>query len=156
MLGFRGRNNRNEAQPSLESYAGTVEQILPAVGIDPVAARMQTDEGYGWTFKRGSATIEVFVAQQENTGYLQVLSPIMHLPSSGLLPLYRHLLELNLGLTNATLGVYQDVVYVFSERPLQGMDAGEANTIIQLVGDYADDLDDKLVAEFGGRRYNQI
>lgn len=155
MLGLRGRN-RNVSRPSLETYAGTVEQILPEIGVDPVAARMPTEEGFGWTFKRGSATIEVFVSHQENVGFLQVLSPILHLPPSGLLPLYRHLLELNLQLTNATLGVHLDVVYVFSERPLEGMDAIEANSIIQLVSDYADDLDDKLASEFGGRRYGQV
>ncbi len=155
MLGLRGRN-RNASRPSLEAYAGTVEQILSEIRVDPVAARMPTEEGFGWSFKRGSATIEVFVSQQENVGFLQVLSPILHLPPSGLLPLYRHLLELNLGLTNATLGVHLDVVYVFSERPLEGMDAIEANSIIQLVSDYADDLDDKLASEFGGRRYGQV
>jgi hypothetical protein len=155
MLGFRGRN-RNVSQPSLETYAGTVEQILPEIGVDPVGSRLKTQEGFGWKFKRGSATIEVYVSQQDNIGYLQVLSPILHLPSSGLLPLYRHLLETNLQLTNATLGVHLDVVYVFSERPLAGMDANEANAIIQLISDYADDLDDKLVSEFGGRRYTQV
>lgn len=153
--GLLGRN-RSESQPSLETYAGTVEQILAELGEDPIAARRPTENGFSWTFKRGSATIEIYVSQQENTGYFQVLSPIMHLPSNGLLPLYRHLLEINLQLTNATLGVYLDVVYVFSERPLQGMDAGEANNIIQLLSDYADDLDDKLVSEFGGRRYGQV
>jgi len=49
----------------------------------------------------------------------------------GLLPFYRRLLELNLQLTAAALGVYLDVVYVFSERPLDGMDSKEANSIIK-------------------------
>jgi hypothetical protein len=80
----------------------------------------------------------------------------MHLPMSNLLPLYRRLLELNLQLTAAAIGVHLDVVYVFSERPLDGMDAAEANTIINLVSAYADDLDDKLVTEFGGRLYAKV
>jgi hypothetical protein len=75
---------------------------------------------------------------------------------SNLLPLYRHLLELNLQLTNAAMGVHLDVVYVFSERPLEGLDAVEANNIITLVATYADDLDDKIVTEFGGRLYSRI
>ena len=61
------------------------------------------------------------MSQQDTTGYLQVLSPIIHLPQSGLLALYRRLLELNLQLTNAALGIYLDVVYVFSERSLEGL-----------------------------------
>ncbi|MCA0457094.1 MAG: YbjN domain-containing protein [Chloroflexi bacterium] len=155
MLNFRGRN-RATGENALEVYAGTIEQILTSVGIDPVRARMRTETGFGWSFQRNSAVIEIFVSQQDGVGYLQVLSPIMHLPINGLLPLYRRLLELNLQLTNAALGVYLDVVYVFNERPLEGLDGSEANTIINLVASYADDLDDKLVQEFGGRLYAKV
>lgn len=154
MLNMRGRNQPQGA--SLEAYAGEVERILPAIGVDPLAARMNTEAGFGWSFQRGSAVIEVYVSQQDNAGYLQVLSPIMHLPMSNLLPLYRRLLELNLQLTAAAVGVHLDVVYIFSERPLEGLDAAEANTIINLVSAYADDLDDKLVTEFGGRLYAKV
>jgi hypothetical protein len=156
MLNIRGRNRQPTGGSLLETYAGTVEQILPVVGVDPVASRMNTEAGFGWSFQRGSAVIEVYVSQQNDMGYFQVLSPILHLPISNLLPLYRRLLELNLQLTNAAIGVYLDVVYIFSERPLEGMDANEANTIINMVSAYADDLDDKLVAEFGGRLYAKV
>lgn len=152
MMNFGGRRSG----PSLEGYATTVEQILLALGVDPVQARMPTDAGFGWSFQRGSAVIEVYVSQQGGSGFLQVLSPIMNLPQTGLLALYRHLLELNLQLTNMALGVYLDVVYLFSERPLEGLDAVEANAIIGMVASYADELDDKLVTEFGGRLYARI
>lgn len=153
---FNQRGQRTTAAPRLDQYAQTVEQILLSVGVDPQRARMNLQEGFGWNFLRGSATIEVYVSQQEGAGYLQVLSPILHLPMTNLLPLYRRLLELNLQLTNAALGVHLDVVYVFSERPLEGLDAVEANNIITMVASYADDLDDKLVGEFGGRLYSRI
>ena len=140
----------------MQGYAAVVEQILAAAGVDVTAARMATETGFGWTFVRGSATIELYVSQQDGAGYLQVLSPILHLPSNGLLPLYRRLLEMNLQLTNAAIGVHEDKVYLFSERPLEGLDGAEANTIINLVSGYADELDDKLIAEFGGRLYSRI
>lgn len=149
------RGGRRNA-PRIQGYVQTVEQILLEIGVDPAQARMNTADGYGWRFTRGSAAIEVYVTQQEDQGYLQILSPIIHLPMTNLLPLYRHLLELNLQLTSAALGVYLDVVYVFSERPLEGLDAVEANSIISLVAEYADELDDKLVNEFGGRLYGRI
>jgi hypothetical protein len=142
--------------PRIDQYAQTVEQILLGVGVEPQQARMNMQDGFGWSFRRGSAVIEVYVSQQDGTGYFQVLSPILHLPISNLLPLYRRLLELNLQLTNAALGVHLDVVYVFSERPLEGLDAVEANNIITLVAGYADELDDQLVTEFGGRLYARI
>ncbi|MFQ3567460.1 MAG: YbjN domain-containing protein [Aggregatilineales bacterium] len=148
--------NRRASLTGLEQHAATVEQILLSIGIDPQQARMNTQEGLGWHFRRGSAIIEVYISQQDNTGYLQVLAPILHLPNTGLLPLYRRLLELNVQLTNAAFGVHYDVVYLFSERPLEGLDPVEANAIINLVAAYADDLDDKLVAEFGGRLYQRI
>lgn len=155
MLNFKGRN-RATGENALEGYVGTIEQILASVGIDPVKSRMRTETGFGWSFPRNSAVIEIFVSQQDGVGYLQVLAPMMHLPSNALLPLFRRLLEMNLQLTNAALGVYLDVVYVFSERPLEGLDGSEADTIINIVANYADDLDDKLVGEFGGRLYAKV
>ena len=139
---------------SLEQYADTVEGILLSLGIE--LHELPTEQGFGWSFRRGSAMIEIYITEEGNRGYLQVLSPILVMPESGLLPLYRKLLEHNLELTNASLGVYQDVVYVFNERPLVGLDAEEANNIINMVSGYADDLDNQLQDEFGGRLYSQV
>lgn len=152
----RGNQKDQNTPPTLEHYAATVESILVDLGVDPGQSRLDTEQGFGWNFRRGSAIIEVYVSEQEGRGYMQVLSPIVHLPSTGLLPIYRRLLELNLQLTNASLGLYYDVVYVFNERPLQGLDASEANHIITQIAEYADDLDNELVNEFGGRLYSQI
>lgn len=152
MLGNRGRRSAN----NLQTYATIVAQILMALGVDPQAAAMALQEGFGWHFKRGSALIEIYIAIQDGEGYLQVLSPILHVPQGALLPLFRHLLELNMQLTAAAMGIHQDVIYVFHERPLAGMDADEANAIVNLVAQYADELDDKLLAEFGGRLYERI
>lgn len=155
-MAFYGRTpNRNTARQALEHYAATVDNILADLGVDPGQSRLSIDNGFGWTFRRGSAIIEIYISAQEDRGFLQVLAPIMHIPPTNVLPLYRRLLELNLQLTNASLGVYFDVVYVFHERPLQGLDASEANQIITMVAGYADDLDNELVDEFGGRLYSQ-
>jgi hypothetical protein len=150
------RSSRQEVTRSLQHHAGTVEDILNTLGVNAPQARVRTEEGFGWHFRRGSAIIEIYISEQEDRGYLQVIAPILHIPESGLLPLYRRLLELNLQLTNASLGIYYDVVYVFNERPLEGLDASEANNIITLVAGYADDLDNQLVNEFGGRLYSQV
>ncbi len=154
---FGSRNKSNQTQNKIEAHAQTVETILKAIGIErPEDVRVPIEEGYSWSFKRGSAVIEIYLAEENDNGYLQLLAPIMHLPLHGILPLYRHLLELNLQLTNAALGVHKDVVYVFYERPLDGLDPGEASTIISTIAHYADELDDKLVKEFGGRQYSQV
>jgi len=157
MLFARRQNSQDQSNNnSLDHHKTNVEQILAKIGVDPVQARLETEQGYGWNFRRGSAIIEIYISEQDDKSYLQVLSPIAHLPAQGLLPLYRRMLELNLQLTNASLGVYYDTVYVFNERSLEGLDPSETNDIITLVAGYADDLDNKLVEEFGGRLYSQV
>ena len=120
---FFGRGEKKSAESDdgqFELSLRAVEGILGAIGVDPNAARMAVESGYGWNFQRGSALIEVYLTPEEQ-GYLQVLSPIMHLPASNLLALYRRLLELNLQLTNAALGLHEDVVYLYHERLLAGL-----------------------------------
>ena len=150
----RGEDKAEEPPDQLDLSLRAVESILAAIGVDPAAARMEVERGYGWNFQRGSALIEVYLTPEEQ-GYLQVLSPIMHLPAGNLLALYRRLLELNLQLTNAALGVHEDVVYLYHERLLAGLDATEADAIIRRLARYADELDDALAGEFGGRMYGR-
>lgn len=152
---FRGRNRSRSGKP-LRRYADMVETVLKGIDVDVTTARTDISSGYGWTFHQGSAVIEITVVEQEGAGYLQVLAPIMHLPDAGLLPLYRRLLEYNLKLTNAALGIHLDTVYVFHERTLDGLDEDDTQAIITMVARYADDLDNTLVNEFGGRLYSQI
>lgn len=154
-MGLFRRPNSNQAPDQLSQHAANVQAILASIGADPSRARMDLEYGYGWSFQRGSALIEIYLTQLQDKEYLQVLSPLMHVPPGGLLPLYRHLLELNLKLTNVSFGIHLDVVYVFNERPLEGMDSNEANFIITQIAAYADDLDNQLVNEFGGRLYTQ-
>ncbi len=152
-----GRRKPLENTNTIQAHVATVERILESLKVNPKDARRQMDNGgFGWSFRQGSATIEIYINQTEQEGYLQVLSPIMYLPASGLLPLYRRLLELNMSLTTAAFGVYLDTVYVFNERPLTGLDVLEAKHIIEMIAGYADELDNQLVAEFGGRLYGQV
>lgn len=150
----RGEQQPDEPAGQFEGSLRAVEGILAAIGVDASAARMEVESGFGWHFQRGSALIEVYLTPEEQ-GYLQVLSPIMHLPQQQLLALYRRLLELNLQLTNAALGVHEDVVYLYHERLLAGLDAAEADAIIRRLAQYADELDDALAQEFGGRMYGR-
>lgn len=155
---FNRGKSKPPAQPAvrLEDYANLVQNILREIGVNPDQARLATTEGFAWTFRRGSAIVEIYLVQRDGAGQLKVLSPVMHLPASGLLPLYRRLLEMNLSLANAAFGVYSDVVYVFSERPLAGLDPQEVDQIVSQVARLADEYDDRLVSEFGGRLYARV
>lgn len=158
---FAGRSNRRQPQGGkktpLDLQAESIESILRQLNHPPETARMDNDSGYGWVIHRGSAEIDIYLSQQSGVGYLQVLSPIMHIATDKpMLPFYRHLLELNLSLTSAALGIHEDIVYVYYERKIDGLDAHEANEIIRQVARYADELDNQLVREFGGRLYMQV
>ena len=152
---FGNQQTPSRSNDPLAGYAAMIHQILANLRVDADGARLEVEGGYGWNFRYGSAIIEVYIHENPEGAYFQALSPIVTLPQANLLPLYRHLLELNLQLTNAALGVYSDTVYIFSERPLQGLDQVEAETTIQHVVNYADTLDNQLVSEFGGRLYNR-
>ena len=93
-----GKNNNPK---SLDDYARLVEDVLQNANIDVNNARIPITTGYAWRFRQGSAVVEVNVVEQDGRGYLQVMSPIMNLPQTGLLPLSRRLLEYNMQLTNA-------------------------------------------------------
>lgn len=153
-MGIFGRRNRPK-QDNLQAVSAIVERILHSAGINVAQSRM-SDVDYGWRFRQGSATIEIYVTEKEGRYYFQVLAPIMHVPQSGLLPLYRRLLEMNLVATNLTFGVHTDVVYIFHERPIDGMDDQEAHDIISEISQNADRYDNELVHEFGGRLYQSV
>ncbi|GAB1422589.1 hypothetical protein MASR2M15_28260 [Anaerolineales bacterium] len=140
----------------LNQYVQVIEQILNDIGIPVQEARHTSQRGYGWHITKGSALIEIYLNEQANRGYFQVVSPLIHIPASGLLPLYRRLLELNLQIANAALGIYLDVVYIYHERPVEGLNLNEVNEIITSIAVYADDLDNQLVEEFGGRLYSSV
>lgn len=118
------------------------------------------DDGSGrsfvWQFQRGTALVEVLLLNEGGKQFFQVCAPILHLPHDGLLRFYRRLLELNMQLSGAAFAVYRDVVYVVNERELAGLDDTEAHAMIDTVAGFADQLDDTLVAEYGGRLFGQV
>lgn len=160
---FRRSSPQPQAQPgksrlTIRDYAVNVEKTLAGLGLNVEQARTQIvpDQEYSWEFKSGSAMIQLHIFHEEGRSYFQVLSPILYLPQVNLMAIYRKLLELNLKLTHAAFGIHMDEVILFSERILDGMDMDEAAHIISLVAGYADDLDNQLYNEFGGRLYRQI
>lgn len=143
---FSRNKNKPQEPPQI------IQQALKNMRIDP--KQMNVQSGFGWHFQRKSGWVEVYLTQEDG-GYLQVLSHIMYLPQANLLALYRHLLELNLQLTKASIGVHQDKVSVSNTRSLNGLDTDEAHSIIYNLANYADNLSQSLINEFSGRLYRQ-
>ena len=127
---------------------------MAALGLDPAEARLGD---YTWQFQRGTALVEIKLVQEDGgQAFFQISAPVMHLPHDNLLRLYRRLLELNMQLVGVAFAIYRDVVYRVDERPVPGLDETEAHAMINTVAGFADQLDDELVAEFGGRLFGQV
>ncbi len=147
------RYRQDMSSTTLLKYVSDIENILSMIDINPNEARAHSIEGFRWLFRWGSARIEVTVIERDAVGYFQISSPLMTLPDAGIETFFRALLNHNLEMTSAALALHENIVYVFSERPLDGMDTEEARYIITRVASYADDLDNHLVNTYGGSLY---
>jgi hypothetical protein len=134
-----------------------VENALKEIGVDPDGVRAKdAPDVASWTLKRGSAQILVGLARREplKAVFLRVVSPVIAVPEAGKREaLFVHLLELNAnGLGNCAFGIVGERIVALSERPAEGMDAGEVEQIVRQVAAVADTYDDRLAQEFGGKR----
>jgi len=157
MVYFPPNPNPNPMPPNsdLGAVAIRIDGVLTALGLNPTEARIP--DSYTWQFQRGTALIEVRLVQEDGANtFFQISAPVMHLPHDNLLRLYRRLLELNMQLVGAAFAIYRDVIYLVDERPVPGLDDNEAHAMINTVAGFADQLDDSLVNEFGGRLYGQV
>jgi len=134
----------------------TVEATLKKLGIDPKQAQVKaTDDQVTYTLMRGSASVLVTVVHrpEQKAVFLRVASPVLVPGESNHEGLYKRLLELNAaGLANAAFGLLGGKVVAVSERPADGLDAGEVEQVIRHLSAVADTYDDRLVKEFGGKR----
>lgn len=133
-----------------EFYKKMIEKIINGWGIDP--ATIYNAESMVWFLVQGSANFEIGFFQYNNTDYFYVASPVVKLPEENLLPFYRRLLELNDFYIGVKLSVKGNQVWMLGQRECEGMDEGEATRLIDNVRLIADDIDDKLMNEFGATK----
>lgn len=147
----------DKQESNLKNTQKMIESVIKELGLDPERTKIEGKDTnrVGWALMRGSAAVYVFLQQQENANFLQVVSPVMKLPDQNLLPLYRRLLELNAEkLCGAAFGVKGEDVVLTTDRETTDIDRSEVQAMITMVGQYADHFDDELVAEFGGVRHS--
>ena len=129
------------------SLMDLVERILDGLEDGTLVA------GFEEPIQRGSATGFVRVVQEsEDAESLVVVRlSIVRVPESADVAFYQRLLELNHATHGrAALSVGADgVVSLTAGRPVADLDEGELIDLILWTSEYADDLDDKLLAEFG-------
>ena len=142
-------------ETSAQDCVGMIENFFRKVGANPNDQRLSDDDGLGWWIGRGSALIYLLLNERDNFCTLRIVSPIVHLPENHILPFYRKLLDMNMGLYNCALATNEDTVYVIHERPIAGLDQEEFEGTLNFLSAVADDLDNKLADEFGAKIYSE-
>ncbi len=133
--------------PAIRSLMDLVDRILDGLEDETLVA------GFEEPIERGSATGSVRVVKEpEHAESLVVVRlSIMRVPETADAAFYERLLELNhASLGRAAFSIDGDgLVYLTAGRPVEDLDEGELIDLILWTSEYADDLDDELIAEFG-------
>ena len=134
---------------NLQQYYDMVDNIIKSLGVDPAACKSETPGQ--WNLKKGSAPvwIDVWQVQNEERGYFQVMSPVCQVPVNNQHLFTKELLEINHTLYGVAFTIFKDWAYIKMIREVDGLDQKEAEAMINRVGNYADDWDDKLKAKYG-------
>ncbi len=133
--------------PEITSLMDLVDRILDDLEDGTLEA------GFEEPIERGSATGSVRVVQdpEHDESLVVVRLSLMRVPETAGAAFYERLLERNhASLGRAAFSVGADgMVFLTSGRPVADLDPGELIDLILWTSEYADDLDDKLLAEFG-------
>ncbi|ACY16012.1 YbjN domain-containing protein [Haliangium ochraceum] len=142
-------------EANIKSTIAMVEDVLHELGHEVAASRSEPSDGEqrAWQVEHGSATVRIGMGERGGVSNLRVVSTVMTLdPSAEVVALLRRLLELNrTTLRSAAFALEGDYVQIVAERPTLDLDRSEVLDLIRRIEKYADDLDDELVAQFGGK-----
>ena len=141
----------NAREANLNSTVAMVENALVELGYYLNECRVDRSDAYrAWSVEKGSASIHIAIQGTGDQTILRAVSPVVTLTETVDQPaLLRYLLELNEGLSGLAFALRGDVVLLLGQRPTLDLDRSEVLHIIQLLRETADEIDDKLVADFG-------
>lgn len=141
----------NQRETNLASTVSLVEQALTELG-HAISKLDVPGATQAWRITKGSATTRVTIVPHNAFPHLRVSAIVMTLDERvdrG--ALFAHLLERNAHLCGAAFATDGDQVLLVSERSTLDLDHSEVLDILERVSTYADEHDDALVAQFGGR-----
>jgi len=142
----KDKTKSTEETVDLNEYAKIVEECIEELGPDPKQCRAPVP--YSWSLYKGSANVRISFFKIEDEDYIEFIAPIMLLPPANIMPLYRRLLELNHTTVGVKFSTFQDTIYLEITRQLRGMDKDETMSNITGIGNFSDEMDDKLREEF--------
>lgn len=145
----------NQREANLESINAMIEDVLIELGHVVEKTRAQFPEcERAWRISKGSATVEIALLARGDDNWLQVSASVMTPGArADTATLWRKLLSMNYERASvACFALRGDTVVIIGQRSTRDLDRGEVITLIRTVSEDADDHDDQLVKEFGGRR----
>lgn len=140
-----------------DDYVIMVEDFYRSNKLDP-AEYIQVDEENHkrWVCYRGSTVNYIYLIFQDQKSTLRIFSPLVFIPQTNILSLYRKCLELNhSSLVSCSLCIVNDVIGLVIERFLDGLDPEELSIMIDCLTGSADKLDNVLADEFGALIYTE-
>ena len=152
-MGLFGTKKVEIKETTVKDCVKMIESFLKKNRFNPNDQRLNNSDTLGWWVQRGSAVIYILLNQHEREPTVRILSPILYLPEEHILPFYRRCLELNMSLINCAFGAMDDQIALVTERPIAGLDAEELEGTLHYLSAVADDVDDKLAAEFQARMH---
>ena len=151
----------NKQRSNLKSTREMVERVISELNLSPHDNQLQTEDGSpAWGLMRGSAQVFIFIKpgkQDDDFNTIQVVSPVMRLPEAPhhQSALFKHLLEINAcEITGAAFGLKDETIVIIADRSTQDLDRSEVKDMILRIGYFADNYDDDLVNQYGGKRYS--
>ena len=144
----------NNRDANLHSSEQMVEDVLVELGHFVNEARSeQPGARRAWRVFKGSASVRITLIDRDDFVHLRVVAPILTTDDSvDLAGLYRRLLSMNAEeIHGAAFAVAGTEVQLVAERSTIDLDRGEVLDLIRRIQSYADEYDDNLVANFGGR-----
>ncbi len=136
----------------LQFYYDMVDSCVKELGADPLKARLPNKKGE-WELTKGSITLWISITylEQNKTTYVQVLAPVVNVPTSSVQKFYEELLEINHTLYGVAFTKYDKWVYIKAIREVEGLDNNELFNMITRVGNYADMYDDVFWAKYSAK-----
>jgi hypothetical protein len=142
----------NHRDVNLASTTAMIEDLLIERGHFLNDARSEAAGALrSWTVPKGSAVVRISLLERKDFSHLRVSSAVFRHPESvDRAALYQDLLERNTGLCGAAFALLGNQVCLVAERSTLDLDRSELADMLTRISTYADDLDDALVAKYGG------
>ena len=147
----------NQRETNLASTVSLVEVVLDELGYKPPETRritlvLEPEPLQAWRIQKGSAIATIALLPRPEFTHLRMWSTIMTLDAAvDRAALFAQLLSLNVTLCGNAFALDGDRVLLVAERSTLDLDRSELVDLIRRVTTNADNHDDALVAQFGGK-----